>query len=151
MKRFRFPLNTVMDYKQQVLDTLTTEYGAITAQVVNQEKVVERCIEKYADTNAEFCTKKCAGITVAEAMSYQMGLQVLEREIECEEERLKQLRAQAERKRLQMVEAKRDTASLEMLKKKKLDVYNKAVLKSEEQFIDELVSASWSLEHSAAI
>lgn len=151
MKRFRFPLNTVMDYKQQVLDALTTEYGTITAQVLAQEAVVERCTLKYADTNEEFCAKKCTGITVAEAMTYQMGLQVLEREIEYEEERLKTLRAQAEHKRLQMVEAKRDTASLEMLKEKKLGDYNKAVLKSEEQFIDELVSASWSMEHSAAI
>ena len=39
-----------------------------------------------------------------------------------------------------MVAAKQDTSSIEKLKDKKLDSYNKAVQKSEEAMIDELVS-----------
>lgn len=140
-----------MDYKQQVLDALTAEYGAMLALVLEQEGVVERCHGRYAATNEEFRMKKSTGLTVAEAMSYQVGLQVLEREIQRESEKLEHLRRQAEAKRLQMVEAKQDTASLEKLRNKKLDGYNKALLKSEEQFIDELVSASWTAERQAAM
>ena len=33
MKKFKFSLETVLDYKQQVLDSLRTEHGAILAQL----------------------------------------------------------------------------------------------------------------------
>ena len=38
MKKFSFSLETVLDYKNQVLDALRTEHGAILAQVRAQEK-----------------------------------------------------------------------------------------------------------------
>ena len=41
MKKFRFSLETVLDYKQQVLAALQTEHGAILAQVRDQEKLLE--------------------------------------------------------------------------------------------------------------
>ena len=44
--------------------------------------------------------------------------------------------------RQQVVAARQETASLEKLREQKLDGYRKAVQKQEEQFIDELVSAS---------
>lgn len=140
-----------MDYKQQVLDALTAEYGAAMALVMEQERVVDGCHRRYSDTNEEFRERKLTGLTVAEAMGYQVGLQVLEKEIQREAERLEALRRQAEAKRLEMVEAKKDTASLEKLKEKKLDGYNKALQKSEEQFIDELVSSSWAVERQVAM
>ena len=41
MKKFRFSLETVLDYKNQALDALRAEHGAILAQVRAQEAVVE--------------------------------------------------------------------------------------------------------------
>ena len=41
MKKFRFSLDTVLDYKQQVLDSLRAEHGAILTQVREQERVVD--------------------------------------------------------------------------------------------------------------
>ena len=38
MKKFRFSLETVLDYKQQVLDALRIEHGAIQAKVRAQEE-----------------------------------------------------------------------------------------------------------------
>ena len=53
---------------------------------------------------------------------------------------LEDLRRQEEAKRAQVVEAKKETASIEKLREKKLESYNKAMQKSEEAMIDELVS-----------
>ena len=36
MKKFRFSLETVLDYKNQALDALRAEHGAILAQVRTQ-------------------------------------------------------------------------------------------------------------------
>ena len=41
MKKFKFSLDTVLDYKQQVLDALRGEHAVILAQVRAQEEVLE--------------------------------------------------------------------------------------------------------------
>ena len=64
----------------------------------------------------------------------------MERQIQEETERLEELRAQEEAKREQVVEAKKETSAIEKLREKKLESYNKAMQKSEEAMIDELVS-----------
>lgn len=151
IKKFQFTLDTVMEYKQQILDSLTAEYGAAVAQVRQQEAVVDGVLTRYSSTNEEFREKKATGITIAEALSYQMGLQVLEAEIQLAQEKLAALRRAAEAKREQMVAAKQDKASLEKLREKKLDSYNRSLQKSEEQFIDELVSAEWNRDGRMAM
>ncbi len=47
-----------------------------------------------------------------------------------------------------MIEAKKEKASIDKLKEKKLDQYNKEVLKSEELFIEEFVSNTMSVRSS---
>ena len=41
MKKFKFALDSVLSYKQQVLDALKGEHAAILAQVREQEEAVE--------------------------------------------------------------------------------------------------------------
>lgn len=149
MKRFKFPLGTVMDYKQQVLESLMEEYAAALEQVRRQEQALADCHGRYAATNQEYRQKELTGLTVAEAMGFQTGLRLLEEEIEHQQERLDALRRIAEERRERMVEAKQDEASLEKLRQKKLNLYNKELVKQEERMIDELVSAAWSQEARA--
>ncbi len=142
MKKFRFSLETVLDYKQQVLDSLQTEHGIILAQVREQEAYVEDLEEQYRDMDAEFCERKLEGITILDAMRYEQYLRAMERQIKQALIRLEELQKQEEAKRAQVVAAKQDTSSIEKLKEKKLSSYNKAVQKSEEAMIDEFVSTT---------
>ena len=142
MKKFRFSLETVLDYKQQVLDALQKEHGVIMAQVKEQEEYLAGLEADYRDMDAEFCQRKLEGITILDAMRYEQYLRATERAIEEAEAVLEDLRRQEEAKRAQVVEAKQDTSSIEKLKEKKLDSYNKAVQKSEEAMIDEFVSTT---------
>ena len=140
MKKFRFSLETVLDYKQQVLATLQTEHGAILAQIRAQEQHIEELEAAYRHLNHEFTRRKLAGIAILDAMKYEQYLRSMERQIQEETERLEELRAQEEAKREQVVEAKKETSAIEKLREKKLESYNKAMQKSEEAMIDELVS-----------
>lgn len=142
MKKFRFTLDTVMQYKQQVFDALQIEHATILAQVRHQEDVLEQAKNRYTALNAEFCESKRTGLTIADAMSYEGGLRLLEQEIARETIKLEQLRQKEELKRAEMVESRVETASLEKLREKKLMSYNKDVQKDEERFIEEFVSAS---------
>ncbi len=142
MKKFKFSLDSVLSYKQQVLESLQGEHAAILAQVREQEAVLERAWQDYRDCDGEYRQKKEQGITITDAMVYQNGLRVLERDIQRETDRLEELRRKEEKKRQEVVDAKIDTSSIEKLREKKLDLYNKEVAKGEEVLIDEFVSSA---------
>ena len=142
MKKFQFSLDTVLDYKQQVLDGIQNEYSALLLQVRRQEERLHREQQNYIALNQEFRQATSQGITVAAALNYENGLRFFEKRIAEEERLLAECQKKAEEKRKQLVAARQDTSSLEKLKEKKKEAYVKLVQKMEEQFIDELVSAS---------
>ena len=142
MKKFKFSLDSVLSYKQQVLDALKGEHAAILAEVRAQEEVLEAAWQEYRDCDAEYSQRKAEGITITDAMVYQNGLRVLERNIQRETEKLEELRRKEEAKRQEVVDAKIDTSSIEKLREHKLEDYNKAVQKAEENLIDEFVSSA---------
>ena len=46
MKKFNFPLDTVLNYKDQVLENLKTEHAQILAGIAQQEERIEALMEK---------------------------------------------------------------------------------------------------------
>lgn len=142
MKKFHFSLDTVLGYKQQVLDSLRSEHAVIIKKVTDQEILIADLTQRHRELNIAFREAEQEGMTIAQAKTYEIGLRVLERQIQIETERLHALEREAEKKRQQVVAARQETASLEKLREKKLDGYRKSVQKQEELFIDELVSAS---------
>lgn len=142
MKKFKFALDTVLSYKQQVLDALRGEHAECLAKVRAQEELLENLWQEYRDYNSEYRQRAEEGLPVTEALMYQNGLRAAELEIQRETARLEKLKAQEEKKRAEVVEARKETSSIEKLKEKKLAAYNKAAEKSEEQFIEEFVSSA---------
>ena len=142
MKKFKFSLDSVLSYKEQVLESLQGEHAVILAQVREQEEVLEAAWQEYRDCDAEYSQRKAEGITITDAMVYQNGLRVLERNIQRETDKLEALRKKEEAKRQEVVDAKIDTSSIEKLKEHKLEDYRKAEQKDEEQRIEEFVSTT---------
>ena len=73
---------------------------------------------------------------------------MLEAEIARETRRLEECRQAAEEKRAQVLQAHMDATILERLKEKQKDAYQKEAQKSDERFIDELVSATRAVKSS---
>lgn len=142
MKKFRFSLETVLDYKQQALDSLRAEHAAILAQVRAQEEVIEGLEEEHRQADADFTQRKLEGINIVDAMSYETYLRSLEQKLREENRKLERLRHMEEQKRTQVVEARKETATIEKLREHKLDSYRKAEQKAEEQRIEEFVSTA---------
>ena len=142
MKKFKFALDTVLSYKQQVLGVLQGEHAEAVARVRAQEELLEKLWKEYRDCNEDYRDRALEGMPITEALMYQNALRASEMEIQRETERLEALEAEAERRREKMVEAKKETSSIEKLKEKKLDAYHKAEAKSEELFIEEFVSST---------
>ena len=140
MKKFKFSLDTVLSYKDQILDALKIEHGVILAEIRAQEEVLDACWRRYRDYDEEFREQKMNGISALDALMYESALRAQELEIRRETEKLDALKEKEEKKRNEVVEAKKDTASLEKLRERKLDSYNKTIQKGEEQMIEEFVS-----------
>lgn len=150
MKKFRFSLETVLDYKQQVLESLQAEHGAILARIRQQEDHIAELEAAYRHLSQEFNRRKAEGISVLDALKYEQYLRAGERQIEEAYEILRKLQKQEEEKRAQVVDAKKDTSSIEKLREKKLEAYNKTVQKSEEALIDEFVTTKRIMEAQSA-
>ena len=150
MKKFRFSLETVLEYKQQILDSLQAEHGAILARIRKQEEHIEALEAEYRHLSQEFNRRKAEGISILDALKYEQYLRAMERQIEEAHQLLRDLQKQEEAKRKEVVEAKKDTSSIEKLREKKLEVYTKAVQKSEENLIDEFVTTKRIMEAQSA-
>ncbi len=142
MKKFQFPLNTVLMYKQQILDSLQGEHAVILARLHQQEEVLDSLWTRYRAYNEEYKVQQQQGLPITTALMYQSGLRACEATINQETLQLEEFQRQEEQKREQVVAAKQETSSIEKLKEKKLDQYQKAVQKDEEALIDEFVSAA---------
>jgi len=68
MKKFQFSLDTVLDYKQQVLTSLQSEHGAILLRVRQQEEVLEQTEHAHRELNEEFTRRRAEGISIKDAL-----------------------------------------------------------------------------------
>ena len=141
MKKFKFQLDTVLRYKLQVLDIRLAEHGTALAAVRKQERILEQATNHRLACEEEYRQTKAEGITIADSMKYETGIEVLEKNVRRETAKLKQLQKAEEEKRAALVEAKQETQSLEKLKSIKRGEYDSALAKAEEKEIDDLVMA----------
>lgn len=144
MKKFTFGLDTVLDYKNQVLSSLKLEHGKIIAELNQQEAILEDLKNQYYSYVKDFNEKKVTGMTVIEARAFEMYIKQIDDQIKFQNQKIAQIRKVEEKKRQEVVESRKESAAIEKLKEKKIEQYNKDVKKKEEQFIEEFVSNSMS-------
>ena len=140
MKKFRFSLETVLHYREQMLDAIKAEHAAALLKVREQEDIIEALVKQFNDVNNEYRQRKMSGMTIADAVGFDVMLRAQERKIQHENNILDTLKRDEEAKREKVREAKTDKATIEKIKETKYKQYQKAIEKSEEQFIDEFVS-----------
>ena len=148
MKKFSFPLDTVLNYKDQVLDNLKNEHAQILAKVAQQEKWINTLADQRSSACIRFQEETRNGIAINVMREYESYITYMQQKILAEQGILQRLKRREEQKRAEVVEARKETASIEKLKEKKLVQYNKDVLRSEELFIEEFVSNTTSVHGS---
>ena len=140
MKRFRFQLEPVLNYKQRTLDALLEELELARGKVMAQEWEKEKADRKVTEFDADFAEKRAEGITIMEMRQYEGCREVLAKRAEREQEKLTRLRKAEERKRGEVVEARKEARSLEKLKDNRRGEYDAAAAKAEEKNLDDLIA-----------
>lgn len=148
MKKFNFPLDTVLNYKDQALDNLKSEHAQILAKVAQQENKINMLADQRNAACVRFKEEAQTGISINAMREYETYITHMEKKILAEQGVLLTLKRKEEQKRFQVVEARKEKASIEKLKEKKLTLYNKEVQRSEELFIEEFVSNTMSVRNN---
>ncbi|MCR4601837.1 MAG: flagellar export protein FliJ [Clostridia bacterium] len=140
MAKFRFSLESVQKYKDQQLDQAKSEYAEAKNAVAAQKALIEKMRLEYADKRQHLNEKKAQGLKIRELNEHQRYLLLYQEKIEDEEIRLGQLERKARACEKKMVDAKVESKSIETLHDRRLDEFNAAEKKSEENFIEEFIT-----------
>ena len=140
MKKFKYSLETVYQFKLQVLDKVKEEYAIKQQEVLNQQSLIHRLQEEMFHYEEEFEQVKQEGASIETIMMYVNGIERMEKRIGKEKDELIRRTVIAEEKKREVIKANVDTNAIEKLKEKKLEEYRIQGQKAEEQFIEEFVS-----------
>ncbi len=140
MKKFKYSLETVYQFKLQVLDKVKEEYAIKQQEVLNQQSLINRLQEELFHYEEEFERVKQEGASIETIMMYVSGIERMEKRIGKEKDELIRRTVIAEEKKREVIKANVDTNAFEKLKEKKLEEYRIQGQKAEEQFIEEFVS-----------
>lgn len=142
LKRFAYRLETVLDYKTQVLDNLKTEHAAIVQNVNKKQEEIRGLHQELSGYEDGFDQMKMAGATIQNYLLFDMCIEHMEKRIDEEKQHLYVLKQQEDAKKQEVIEAKVDTSRYEKLKDRKLKEYQRAVAKADETFVEEFVMGS---------
>ena len=140
MKKFQYNLQSVLEYKQRILDDLKEQY-ALRMKFVEEKKLEIRNLRAKADAlTVEFDEVKKTGAAIEKFLMYSSMIDNLDKQVEIEKEALKILQANADKKKDEVVAANIDVNKFLKLKEKKQMLYKAQEQKDQEAFIDEFVS-----------
>ncbi|WP_251491951.1 flagellar export protein FliJ [Otoolea muris] len=145
MKRFRYSLETVLDYKQQILDNEKAEHAVIIRRVDQKKEEIRRLKDELMGFHHGFDESKSVGAPIESFRLYDMCIGLMEEKINIRKEQLSHLKKEEEKKKQQVIAAKVDASKFEKLKGRRQEEYRKAEAKEEENFIEEFVTRGYTV------
>lgn len=139
MKRFQYNLETVLRYKNQMLDNLKTEHAAAMEKVSRKQEEIQGLERRLTCYQDRFDAAKCQGGSIETLKLYDICIGGARKQIDEEQERLRLLQDKEKEKKEQVMTAKVDSSRYEKLKERRLDEYEKAVQKEEEAFVESFI------------
>jgi len=139
MRKYRFHLQKVLDYRQSVEDALAAELAAIAADH-------QRALARLADigrSREEFRRRMRQRLAagdpdeIREAHEY---LQQLDRQVIAQQKAVRRLALEQEEKIEQVIAASKDRKVLERLRDYKQSEHRREALRSEQKSLDEMTS-----------
>ena len=140
MKRFKYSLENVLHYKEQILDSINAEHGILLAQIRKKEAEIQELENKLLSVQDKMDDLKKQDVQIKDICLYGMYISEMEDQIRKKQEQLQFLQQQEEKKKEQVIAAKIDTSRYEKLKDRRQNEYEKAAKKAQELFIEEFAS-----------
>ncbi len=140
MKKFRFTLQKLMDFRQQELDRQKNTLSALQAELLRiyeERDMLSQQVVQFSEELEEVCRQGAQAFEISVRKRYIVTLQ---QEIHAREFSAERKQEEINKQLGVVVEATKDVRTLEKLEEKQLEDYKAAVTKENEQFIEEFVS-----------
>lgn len=144
MKRFRYSLETVLSYKEQVLDNEKAEHAVILNRVNQKKEEIRRLKEELMNFQQDFDESKSMGAPIENFRLYDMCIGLMEERIDIQKEQLSHLKKKEAKKKEEVIAAKVDASKFEKLRDRRLAEYHKAEAREEEAFIEEFITRGFA-------
>jgi flagellar export protein FliJ len=136
-----FSLQTVLDYRATIVESLEIELG----QLINQKKELEKAF-RMAELREfdlwEQLTKEQVGyMNLSYIDQIRIQLERLEKEKDQLKENLRELNERIDRKREEVVLARQEEETLEIVKEKEIEAYWERVKKQDQKVQDDIYIA----------
>ena len=106
MKRFKYSLENVLHYKEQILDSIKAEHGTLLVQIRKKEAEIQELENKLVSAQNKMDDLKKQDVQIKDICLYGMYISEMEDQIRKKQEQLKLLQQQEEKKKVQVIAAK---------------------------------------------
>ena len=139
MPAMRFQLQSVLDYREQIVDLRQGELAELENRLQAERQVLATLRQRIADLAACISQEQQAGGLNCDDLNYKTAyMEQLEAREEAQIERVRECRLVREAKRQELMQAAQDKQVLEKLKERHLEQQRAEELHREGQALDEI-------------
>lgn len=138
MKKFKFRFETVLKVKEKKEEQLKREFMQLIALKIRQENLLMEIEKERQEKAKEKFNEKQTGTDIQTLIFYEEYANLLRKQIEETEKRIKELQEKADIKREELIEASKQKKIFERLKQNDFNDFKNLVLKNEQQLLDEI-------------
>ncbi|MDP4092149.1 MAG: flagellar export protein FliJ [Bacillota bacterium] len=146
MPKFEFRLQSVLNIKKQMEESLKNEYGKAVKRLEREKEKL-----KHIEIEQEECMKKMSsdsskGVKVLKLKEYSVYISRLKEKAQLQKENINMAQKNADNYRERLVKAMQEREILEKLKEKKYQEYLVSRLKAEEKLSEEIAGYNYTNE-----
>lgn len=150
MKKFKFTLGRMLDYKDQLLDEEKNKLALLRQKKQEIDDHIESLLRELDKLSETMLQEQERGITAFQLLSYESQRTNIRRQIEQLKKEQALAKLEVKRQVQVVVQATQEVSKLDKLQDKQLEEYKKMVMKAEELEIEEFVSSRRIVTQSQA-
>lgn len=150
MKKFKFTLGRMLDYKDQLLDEEKNKLALLRQKKQEIDDHIESLLRELDKISVTMRQEQERGITAFQLLSYESQRTNIRRQIEQLKKEQALAKLEVKRQVQAVVQATQEVSKLDKLQDKQLEEYKKMVMKAEELEIEEFVSSRRIVTQSQA-
>ena len=150
MKKFKFTLGRMLDYKDQLLDEEKNKLALLRKKKQEIDDHIESLLRELDKISVTMRQEQERGITAFQLLSYESQRTNIRRQIEQLKKEQALAKLEVKRQVQVVVQATQEVSKLDKLQDKQLEEYRKMVMQAEELEIEEFVSSRRIVTQSQA-
>jgi len=145
MRKFRFNLQRVLDYRRTIEDALLTELAAIQGELERESSRLAELVQAR-DTFRQQMREHLAGGDPEDIRRAHSYLQQLGKQVSAQQANVRRIKDRKERKTDEVIEAARERKVLERLREQKVVQHRRETERQEQNFLDDLACIRYTNE-----